>query len=150
ELTDILRGQGGNWDNRTFELLEETNYPLAVYADGGRQLRLKALYCRPRFDDATIDRMLGHLQTLLEGMIAHPEQRIATLPILTAEEHHRIVYEWNDPVAEYPRDRCIHQLFEAQAERTPDAPALVFEGREITYRQLNERANRLAHYLRGL
>ncbi|MCC6418844.1 MAG: amino acid adenylation domain-containing protein [Gemmataceae bacterium] len=149
-LTDSLRAQGGAWLNREFKLLEETNYPLALCVYAGAGLLLKALFHRPRFDDGTIDRMFGHLQTLLEGMIAHPDERVAALPILTAVEHRQIVHEWNATAADYPRDRCIHQLFEAQARRTPDAVAVVHEGRETTYRELNERANRLAHHLRGL
>ena len=94
--------------------------------------------------------MAGHFQTLLEAIVADPDQSIATLPILTEAERHQILVEWNDTAADYPKDKCIHQLFEEQVERTPDAIALEFEDKQITYRELNRRANQLAHYLISL
>jgi amino acid adenylation domain-containing protein len=100
------------------------------------------------FDQATIERMLGHFQTLLEGIVTDPDQRISDLPLLTEAEKHQLLVEWNDTKADYPKDTCIHQLFEQQVERTPDAIAVVFEDQQITYREINTRANQLAHYLR--
>ena len=94
--------------------------------------------------------MAGHFQTLLEAIVADPDQSIATLPILTEAERHQILVEWNDTAADYPKDKCIHQLFEEQVERTPDAIALEFEDKQITYRELNRRANQLAHHLISL
>ena len=88
--------------------------------------------------------MAGHLQTLLEGIVADPEQPISTLPMLTEAERHQILVEWNDTAADYPKDKCIHELFEEQVERTPDAVAVEFEGQQLTYRELNSRANQLA------
>ncbi|MBE9037111.1 type I polyketide synthase, partial [aff. Roholtiella sp. LEGE 12411] len=102
------------------------------------------------FDAATITRMMGHFQTLLEGIVAHPEQRIGELPMLTAPERQQLLFEWNDTHTEYPQHQCIHELFESQVERTPDAVAVVFAQQQLTYRQLNSRANQLAHYLRSL
>ncbi|MBE9038586.1 non-ribosomal peptide synthetase family protein, partial [aff. Roholtiella sp. LEGE 12411] len=102
------------------------------------------------FDAATITRMMGHFQTLLEGIVAHPEQRIGELPMLTAPERQQLLFEWNDTHTEYPQHQCIHELFESQVERTPDAVAVVFADQQLTYRQLNNRANQLAHYLRSL
>ena len=102
------------------------------------------------FDAATIDRMLGHFQTLLEGVVDNPDQPLSVLPLLTAGERRQLLVEWNDTQADYPQDRCIHQLFEAQVERTPDAVAVVFEDDQLTYRELNRRANQLGHYLRTL
>ena len=107
-------------------------------------------YSTDRFDPPTIERMASHWQTLLEGIVADPSQPISTLPLLTAVERQQILVEWNDTNADYPNDKCIHQLFEEQVERTPDAIALEFEGKEITYRQLNRQANQLAHYLISL
>jgi amino acid adenylation domain-containing protein len=144
------QAQTGNAVNREMQLLEETQYPLALCAVGGQEVVLNALYLRPRFDDATIERLFGHLQTLLAALIARPEQRVMALPVLSEAEHRQVIFGWNDTATEFPRDRCIHQLFEAQVERTPDATALVWEGKEIRYRDLNERANQLAHYLRSL
>jgi amino acid adenylation domain-containing protein len=102
------------------------------------------------FNGDTIARMACHFQTLLSGIVAHPEQPITELPLLTVTEQHQLLYEWNDTCREYPQDRCIHQLFEEQVAKTPDAVAVVFEEQELTYQQLNERANQLAHYLQTL
>ena len=102
------------------------------------------------FESSTIERMIGHFKTLLEGIVADPEQPISTLPLLTEAERHQLLVEWNDTAADYPKDSCIHELFEAQVERTPDAIAVQFEGKQLTYRELNSRANQLAHYLQGL
>ena len=104
-------------------------------------------YSTDLFERATIERMAGHFQTCLKAIVADPDQPIATLPILTEAERHQIMVEWNDTAADYPKDKCIHQLFEAQVERTPEAIALEFEGKEITYQDLNRRANQFAHYL---
>lgn len=99
------------------------------------------------FDAATIDRMIGHFQTLLEEIAAEPNQQIGMLPILTETERHQLLVEWNDTRTDYPRDKCIHQLFEEQVKRSPDAVAVVFEDEKLTYRELNEQSNQLAHYL---
>jgi len=102
------------------------------------------------FDAATITRMAGHFQTLLEGIVANPDQRLLDLPLLSAAQRHQLLVEWNDTKADYRLDVCIHQLFEAQVERTPDAIAVVFEDQQLTYRELNSKANQLAHHLQTL
>ena len=102
------------------------------------------------FDATTIERMAEHLQTLLEGIVANPQQRVSELPLLTERERHQLLFEWNNTTKEYLQDKCIHQLFESQVERSPNAIALVFEGQELTYQELNARANQLAHYLQTL
>jgi len=107
-------------------------------------------YSTELFDAAAIERMVGHWQTLLEGIVADPEQRLSELPLLTETERHQLLVEWNTSQTEYPVDRCIHQLFEAQVEQTPDAVAVIFEDMQLTYRELNQRANQLAHHLRQL
>ncbi|MCI5129997.1 MAG: aminotransferase class V-fold PLP-dependent enzyme, partial [Candidatus Electrothrix sp. EH2] len=99
------------------------------------------------FDAATIERMKDHLITLLEGIAADPEQSIAELPMLSAAERHQLLVEYNNTRVDYPREKSIHQLFEEQVEKKPDAVAVMFEGHELTYRELNHRSNRLAHYL---
>ncbi len=101
------------------------------------------------FDAATITRMTGHFQTLLRAIVCDPEQPISALPLLTETERYQLLVEWNDTALAYPQDRCIHQLIEAQVERTPDKTAIVFEQESLTYRELNQRANQLAHYLRS-
>jgi amino acid adenylation domain-containing protein len=127
-----------------------THYPLAVLALPGTELDVQFRYQCHRFDTATITRMLGHLRTLLEGIVANPIQRLVELPMLTAGERHQLLVEWNNTSMAYPQDRCIHHLVEAQVARTPDAVAVVFEEQQLTYRELNIRANQVAHHLRAL
>ena len=107
-------------------------------------------YFADLFDEATIVRMAEHFKTLLAGIVEHPDQQISALPLLTESERHQLLIEWNDTRVEYPQDVCIHRLFEAQVERTPDAIAVQFENQQLTYDDLNRRANQLAHYLQSL
>jgi amino acid adenylation domain-containing protein len=164
DLNSLLRSQGGAWTNRNFRLFEQTNYPLILAAYAGNELCLKVGFDRGRLDDAAVGRMLGHLQTLLEAIAAlslpspasgaargpRPLGRLRDLPLLAPAECRQLLVEWNRTEADYPTDSCVHELFEAQAERTPDAVAVEFEGEHLTYRQLNNRSNRIAHYLRQL
>ena len=99
------------------------------------------------FEPATIARMAGHLQTLLEAAVARPEQKLAELSLLAEEERHQLLIAWNDTRTEYPREECLHGLFEAQAARTPQAVAVEFEGAHLTYAELDARANQLARHL---
>ena len=100
------------------------------------------------FDASTISRMVGHWQTLLAGACADADKPVADLPILTEAERTQILVEWNDTRVDYPKHLCLHQLVEAQVERTPNATALVYEQNRMSYRELNARANQLAHHLR--
>ncbi len=113
-------------------------------------LRGQLEYATDLFEAGTIERLVGHWRVLLEAIVADPGQAISKLPLLTEAERHQLLVEWNDTAVEYPRERCIHQLFEAQVERTPEATALVYEDQQLTYGELNARANRLAHHLRSL
>jgi len=110
-------------------------------------LAARFIYCTDLFDAATIVRMAGHFQTLLEHAVANPDEHISRIPLLTEEERHQIVVEWNATGKDYPGERCVHELFEAEAARNPDATAVVFENAELTYGELNRRANQLARYL---
>lgn len=149
ELDSFLRTQGESWKNRDFKLLEKTNYPLALSAWAGPELLLRFAYDQRNFDDDDIKRMLGHLKVLLEGMAQNPYERLASLPMLTEEEQRQMLFDWNGPHREYPQDACLHQLFEAQVKQTPEATAVMFEHEKLSYRELNEKANRLAHHLRA-
>ncbi|MDI1433382.1 non-ribosomal peptide synthetase [Polyangium sorediatum] len=106
------------------------------------------LYDTDLFDEATIRRWSGHFQALLGAIVEQPEERVGRLPLLTEAERRRILVEWNDTATEYPADRCIHELFEEQVGRTPDAVAVEYGGSSLTYAELDTRANRLAHHLR--
>ncbi len=99
------------------------------------------------FDAATIERMMGHFETLLESIAADVDQPIDRLPILTDRERRQILLDWNDTAKDYAGTACLHQLVEAQVARSPDAVAVAFEGRQLTFAELNRSANRLARYL---
>lgn len=118
----------------------------AETADG---LGFSIQYNRDLFDENTIRRMLEQLQTLLDGIVAYPQQHIAALPMLPILQR-QLIADWNNRQTEYPQEACIHELFEAQVERSADAVAVVFEKQQVTYRELNSRANQLAHHLRAL
>ncbi|MHC5755327.1 MAG: non-ribosomal peptide synthetase [Nostoc sp.] len=113
-------------------------------------LKGQMVYSTDLFDDKTITRMLGHFQTLLESIVANPEQRISALSLLTVQERQELLIDWNDTKRDYSGNKCFHQLFEAQVEETPDANALVFDDEQLSYKELNIRSNQLAHYLKKL
>ncbi len=107
-------------------------------------------YATALFERETIERYLGYWRQLLEGMVADDTCAVDRLPLLSAADRQRVLCDWNATDREYPRDKCIHELFEAQAARTPEAVAVECGERQLTYGELNVRANRLAHYLRKL
>src|SRR5581483_4217290 len=111
-------------------------------------LRAGLTYNADLFRPATIARMLGHYQMMLEGMTAHPDQHLSQLQLLSPQEERQLLVAWNDTRVEFPADECIHTQFEAQVQRTPDSVALAFEQEQLTYSELNLRANQLAHFLR--
>ncbi len=115
-------------------------------AEKAGRLSGKLIYNIDLFDRETISRMAGHLETLLGGIVDDPEAPISRLPMLTAAERHQLLVEWNDTRRDYPHE-CVHRLFEAQADRTPEAVAIQFGDKQITYAELNERANQLARAL---
>jgi non-ribosomal peptide synthetase component F len=136
-----------------FHLWEATNDFRSLWGERWKHskgLRGVVVYNTDLFDEATITRMVGHFETLLEGIVANPQARIADLPLLSQAERHQLLVEWNNTQADYPKDQCIHQLFEAQVERNSNAIALIFEDKQLTYRELNNRSNQLAHYLQKL
>ncbi|MEG5026528.1 amino acid adenylation domain-containing protein [Microcoleus sp. AT8-B1] len=104
-------------------------------------------YSLDLFESATIARMAGHFQNLLEGIVANPSARLSDLPLLAETERQQLLFEWNNTGINYSQNECVHRLFEAQAAKTPDAVAVQFECQSLTYQELNIRANQLAHYL---
>ena len=114
-------------------------------ADG---LRVTIIYSTDLFDATTIDRMLGHFEVLLEGVVEDPATPVSQLPLLTEEEEQKLLVGWNETAASYPRERCLHELLEAEAQRRPEAIAVEFEGRSLSYAELDTRSNQLAHLLR--
>jgi amino acid adenylation domain-containing protein/non-ribosomal peptide synthase protein (TIGR01720 family) len=119
--------------------MEETNYSLVGIWEYNTDL----------FEESTIERMGGHFQGLLRAIVAQPYQALRMLPLLTASEHHQLC-DWNQTTAAYPQEVCLHELFEAQVQRTPEHIAVSFQDHKLTYRELNRRANQLAHQLRLL
>jgi len=144
-----LRALGGRWRERQFDIRSQTNYPLVLDAYGGETLLLKILYHCRRFEDATIERMLGHLKTVLESMATSPGQKLHEVPLMTETELQQVLVAWNDTRAAYSVDRCVHQLVEEQAKRAPDALAVSDGAVKLTYRELNQRAEHLANLLRS-
>jgi amino acid adenylation domain-containing protein len=132
-----------------FNLRKDCDLGLALRETNG-ELTIDCTYNAELFRPETITRWLGHFDTLLEHMVADPAQSVAEVPLLSAAERQQIVLDWNKTALAFPRDMLIHELFEAQAERTPDAVAAVFGRHEMTYRELNQQANQLAHHLKSL
>jgi len=175
---------------RDVRCIARTSYPLCLMVVPGRRLSLILQYNAQHFDEVAVARMLGHYRTMLANMVAQPHQKLANLSCLTDAERQMLLFDWNATQSDFPADRCLHTLFEMQAERTPDAIALVCDFRDkqtsrqadkeltrdqgsgsreqdsrapapdsrplipdpwyLTYRELNRRANQLAHELRAL
>ncbi|NPC47683.1 amino acid adenylation domain-containing protein [Corallococcus sp. AB032C] len=126
-----------------------TKYDLSLLlVDLPQGLRVIAEYSTDLFERSTAERLLGHYLTLLEGIVAQPDLPISRLPLLPSAERQRVLKDWNDTAVTHPKDATLTSLIEAQVARTPDAVALEFEGSRLTYRELDARANQLAHALR--
>lgn len=144
--------------NRTFAGVSLIDMPAkmagALYdlnfflVDRSDEWRLSCQYNTDLYETATVAAMLRHFQAVLEGVAANPEQLIHEIPLLSDDERHRVLVEWSGGASEYPRDALIHTLFEEQAERRPDATAIIWGERRLSYREVNGQANRLARYLR--
>ncbi len=117
--------------------------------DSGDSIGGTLAYRSALFEAATIARMAGHLEGVLEAMVAGPRRRLSELSLASGAERAQVQHAWNATAREFPGGRCLHELIAEHARRTPDAPAVVFEGRAISHAELDARANRLAHGLRG-
>jgi len=104
-------------------------------------------YSTDLFEAATIERLAAHFQNLLTGIITNPDERLSRLPLLTESERELVLTQWSGETWDYARDRCMHELFAEQVARTPEAVAVVDEDQQLTYRELDHKANQLAHYL---
>jgi amino acid adenylation domain-containing protein len=126
-------------------------FDLEVHAfEIGGEIALHWVYNRDLFDRWRMEQMSRHYVQMLDAVVRDADCAAARVEMLSAAERHQLLYEWNDTATEFPADKCVHQLFEEQVARTPNAVAVVFEGEELSYVQLNARANQLAHYLREL
>ncbi|MFJ6503989.1 amino acid adenylation domain-containing protein [Streptomyces sp. NPDC091879] len=134
---------------RLVNCVERTGYPLTLVASAGRALEFRFVYDRSRFDAATIERMAGHLRTLLESVVAAPAARIAELNMLTERERQEILVDWNGVTDPYPDTATIHSLIEDRVATDPHAIAITHGDQQWTFAQVNAHANQLAHHLRG-
>ncbi|MEA5517931.1 amino acid adenylation domain-containing protein [Limnoraphis robusta] len=126
---------------------EQTNYPLTLYAVSDSQLSLKLVYDSEHFNSVTITQIVEYLNTLLFSIITNPQQKLYQLSLLSQSEQHKLLVDWNKTQTTFEKLACIHQLFETQAQQTPDAIAIVDSHQQLSYQQLNIIANQLAHYL---
>ncbi len=142
----------GEWQVHSVAIHERVeNFDLKLMAVECEQGMIFSFqYRRPLFRHETVARIAAHFDVLLRGIIANPNERLAQLPLLTEPERYRLIVEWNATQTEYPKDKCIHELFEAQVERSPQATAAVYEDQSLTYAELNAKANQLADHLRAL
>jgi surfactin family lipopeptide synthetase C len=138
----------GNLEIRRAHLFERGENPIEVTAWLSSELWLQIDYDSERTEDGFVTRLLSHLQMLLQGVAEAPHSRLLELPLLTEAEREQLLYQWNETSAPFPEDQCIHQVFELQVGRTPEATALIFENEQLSYQEVNRRANQLAHYLR--
>ncbi|WP_293066654.1 amino acid adenylation domain-containing protein, partial [Moorena sp. SIO3F7] len=131
--------------------MEEVRFDIELHLwPVGEEIKGFCAYNTDLFEAETISRMVSHYENLLSAAVETPERPISQLPLMTQPELDQILVEWNNTKTDYPKDKCIHQLFEEQVEKTPDAIAVVFEQQKLTYSQLNSKANQLAHYLQKL
>jgi len=138
--------EAGGMGAGSSQVQEQFDLSLSLWETGDRIVG-GVTYATALFERVTIERWLGYLRRVLGEMVADDGRRVERLAIVPAEERSRLLEEWNATEAAYPRDLCIHQLFERQAERAPNATAVVFGGESLTYAELDRRANRLAHHL---
>ncbi|HZI11032.1 MAG TPA: amino acid adenylation domain-containing protein [Myxococcus sp.] len=136
-------------DIREVSTFDHTHYPLTLGVIPGQRLLMRLSYDSARYDEAGIQRLLGQLRSALQSMVAGAGQRLADVTLLSEPERRQLLVEWNGARTEGTGDSCAHALFEAQARRTPDAPAVTFEGTTLTYAELDRRANQLAWHLRA-
>ena len=145
-----LLGQKGSLSFQDIQVSEQTNFPLTVAANASERVSLKITYDKARFNDVTIQQILGHMRTLLKGIVEDPDQRIAALPLLTETEQQQILVDWNATQRPFTGEACIHKRFEDRAAEHPEAAAVVYSGESLSYSDLNRRANKLGRYLQSL
>lgn len=127
---------------------EQTNYNFNVEIYTGKEIVIKLSYNENMYDKDVIERIQRHFEKVIDSIIKNNNVLVKEIHILSEEERHKLLYEFNDTYVEFPKDKVVHKLFEEQVEKTPDAIAVVCDDRSLTYRELNERANRLARTLR--
>ena len=125
---------------------EEVHYPLGLVVHPGETLSCKLMYQKSRLEASAVERLAGHLKQVLKAMAGCCDQPVKQLSLLSSAEEQQL-HQWNQTQSDYPQDQCIHELFAAQVQRTPDATAVICAEQGLSYQELNEQANQLAHYL---
>ncbi len=141
-------GEDSDFGISNIKTVEMTNFPLTLIVSPGTNMNIDLHYYKALFDRGTIQKVLGHMDQALKAIVNDQTIKVSDLDILTKAERREILVGFNDTGAPFPGDKCPYQIFEEQAARTPDNIALTFEDKCMTYRELNERVNQLAHYLR--
>ena len=149
-LDSQMKSLGPAFANRHFLLIERTNYPMTLYAYGEPKLLLKLAYDESALEEAAAERVLDSYMHIFKSMVEAPDDTLEDIRLVSAEMAQKLLVEWNDTRTAFPEDACIHHSFEAVAARSPDATALFFRGRSMSYGELNRRANRLAFSLLGM
>jgi fengycin family lipopeptide synthetase D len=146
---DLSRFAAGGFTAAPYTYFSKTSkFDLTLEAvDQGETIECSIEYCTDLFVEETIKRLRAFCQHA-ERYSDESSQRLSDIELLSEEEHYRLLHEFNNSYADYPRDKTIHQIFEEQAEKTPDNTALIFNEKTMTYAELNEKSNRLAHTLR--
>lgn len=148
--TNSILEAEGIWQNRDFELVEQSNYPLVIMAFGEPELLISMSYAQNSFDQETIKRMAGQLQTLLVRFANNHDGKLSEFEILTDAEKTLLIEGFNKTAADYPKDVCLHTLFENQVDQTPNEIALSYQEEDLTYHELDQKANQLGHHLRNM
>jgi len=146
-IDDAVQEYGRTLGVETLDVEGWTNYPLTITVIPEEQLTVIFSYATHRLSDETVSQFARHWTGIIDSMIAMTDARLADLSFLSGEDRQHLLVDWNDSQRPYPSDRCLHELFEAQVDRTPDKIAVSFEGGDLTYLELNARANQLAHFL---
>ncbi|MDP4196834.1 MAG: amino acid adenylation domain-containing protein, partial [Bacteroidota bacterium] len=149
-VKEFLGKEKGSFQIQKVQSSEKTNYPITLVAGQSDKLMLRILYDSSLFDSSAVKRIFSQMKRLLEEVANYPEKKLSELPYLPDEELNKVLKEWNDTTRSLPEFMTIHQMFEYQVKKTPDAQALYFNGESLSYRQLNSRANKLANYLRQI
>nr|QEO73861.1 condensation domain-containing protein [uncultured bacterium] len=149
-ISNGTKTAGGSLTIAQGRSMERTNYPLTMMVGPGERLQLRVLYQEQRYDAETIERVMGHLEQILVSMADGAQQQVDELRMLSADEVAQVVSEWNETEREYAREACIHDMFVEQARRRPEAVAVIADGEQVSYGELDQRANQVAWRLQEL
>ncbi|MDY7994278.1 amino acid adenylation domain-containing protein, partial [Paenibacillus polymyxa] len=149
QVEQLGEGAESDFEIRNAGMIEQTNYDFNLVVMPQEAMKIRFEYNAKLYDREAVERTQGHLIQLLEQVVAKPDIRVHELDMVSEQEREQILSVWGDTAVEYPSGQTIHGLFETQTAQTPEQAALFFEGEQLTYRELNTRANRLARTLRS-